>query len=403
MDMNNLAVSLTGLTEANRPIRLRLSNEKGVVDDLLLVKHVSGVEIMCGGIEYSLLCVANQAGMPLKQFIANPVELQFVTDTGDLRAVCGIVSAAIEGQSDGGLATYQLIVRDAFSLLEQTCNTRVFRNASEVDITNLILREWREANPVAARAFNFDLGHLKSYPAREFTMQYKESNAAFLRRLWGRRGIASFIRSGPATRRGSDETSVHTLVLFDDPMSLKENAAGPARYHLDDGTEQRDSITAWHAIRTLIGGSVTRRSWDYVQARSMESEDTSINDQGPLGNRFAASLGDSLADAPHTGADDADYRSQGRLRMLRKEYEAMFFRGEGGDRNTIVGHYRRLDGHPEVDAHPAAEREFVVTELRVEAENNPETHDFLLVKGTGRRCGRAGLGLDVGVGSERFA
>lgn len=47
-----------------------------------------------------------------------------MTDTGALRTVCGIVGGATEGQSDGGLATYQLIIRDAISLLEETCNTR---------------------------------------------------------------------------------------------------------------------------------------------------------------------------------------------------------------------------------------------------------------------------------------
>jgi hypothetical protein len=108
------------LTDATRPIRLRVSTAKGVVDDSLLVKHVSGVESICGGIEYSVLCLSSHPGMELKQFIANPVEVQFVTDTGKLRTVCGIVGGAAEGQSDGGLATYQLIVRDAFSLLEQT-------------------------------------------------------------------------------------------------------------------------------------------------------------------------------------------------------------------------------------------------------------------------------------------
>ena len=229
MNLTNLPVELVGLSDANRPIRLRLSHEKAGIDDLLLVKQVSGVETICGGIEYSLLCVSTRAGMQLKQFIANPVELQFVTDTGSLRPVCGIVGAAIEGHGDGGLATYQLIVRDAFSLFEKTCNTRVFRNASEVDITNIILREWREANPVAARAFNFDLWRLKSYPSREFTMQYNESNAAFLRRLWKRRGIAWFVQPDAATERGSDAPPVHTLVLFDDAMSLKESAAGALR------------------------------------------------------------------------------------------------------------------------------------------------------------------------------
>lgn len=333
MNLHNLPVEVSDLIDANRPIRLRLSNERGVIDDLLMVQRVSGAETICGGIEYSLLCVSTQSGMPLKQFIANPVELQFVTDSGGLRSVCGIVAGAIEGQGDGGLATYQLIVRDAFSLFEKTCNTRVFRNASEVDITNIMLREWREANPVAARAFSFDIGHLKSYPAREFTMQYNESNASFLRRLWKRRGIAWFVQPGAATDRGSDETPVHTLVLFDDAMSLSENAAGTVRFHRDDGTEKRDSITGWHGVRQLTPGSVTRRSWDYAQAWSMGSQVLGGNDQGPLGNQFAASLDDYLVDVPHAGDDATDYHGLGTLRMQRHEYEAKFFQGEGSDRN----------------------------------------------------------------------
>ncbi|NML59559.1 type VI secretion system tip protein VgrG [Massilia sp. RP-1-19] len=373
MNLNSLSIELTG---TNRPIRLRLWNESGVQDDVLLVRHVSGVERICGGIEYVLLCVSIQAGMPLKQFIANPVELQFVTDSGGLRAVCGIVDSAVEGQSDGGLAIYQLVVRDALSLLEKSCNTRVFRQASEVDITDIMLREWRDVNPVVARTFNFDLAHLKSYPPREFTLQYNESNAAFLRRLWKRRGIAWFIQPGAASERGSADAPVHTLVLFDDAMSLKENAAGAIRYHRDDGTEQRDSITAWQAVRTLTPGIATRRSWDYAQAGSMGSEQLSIQDQGTLGNQFAASLDDYLADVPHAGDDADDYRSLGTLRMQRHEYEAKFFQGEGSDRQMCCGQWNILSGHPEIDSHPVKEREFVVTELRVEAENNlPKTLD----------------------------
>jgi type VI secretion system secreted protein VgrG len=376
MDLNSLPVELTSLTEANRPIRLRLSDEKGVVDDLLLVKQVSGVETICGGIEYSLLCVSTKAGMKLKQFIANPAEVQFVTDSGGLRSVCGIVGGVIEGHGDGGLATYQLIIRDAFSLFEKTCNTRIFRNASEVDITNVMLREWREANPVAARAFMFDLGRLKSYPAREFTMQYNESNAAFLRRLWKRRGIAWFVQPGASTDKNSGDTPVHTLVLFDDAMSLKENAAGAVRYHRDAATEKRDTITSWQAVRTLTTGNVTRRSWDYAQAWSMGSRDSSAIDQGILGNQFAASMDDYLIDVPHAGDDATDYRSLGTLRMQRQEYESKFFQGEGSDRNMCCGQWNPVTGHPEIDSHPAVEREFVVTELRIEAENNlPKTLD----------------------------
>jgi type VI secretion system secreted protein VgrG len=164
MNLQQFQSLIPSLTSANRPIRLRLATDRGVADDLLLVKHVKGIETMCGGIEYRLLCVATKAGLPLKQFNAMGAELQFVTDKGGLRSVCGIVAQAAEGESDGGLATYQLIVRDALTMMEQRINTRVFRGASEIDITNTILREWQQNNAVLARAFDFALLQMNEVP-----------------------------------------------------------------------------------------------------------------------------------------------------------------------------------------------------------------------------------------------
>lgn len=359
------------LTQSNRPIRLRLSHRNSVLDDVLLIKHLTGNENLCGGIEYRLLCVSTQVGIPLKEFIALPAELQFVTDRGQLRAVCGIVSQAAAGQSDGGLATYQLVMRDALSLMEQRVNTRIFRNASEPDISAALVREWRNLNPILGKAFDIDTSGIgKSYPAREFTMQHNESDAAFLRRLWRRRGISWFFRPGLPTGSSSSATTAQTLVLFDDSQSLAQNAAGTIRFHRDAGTEARDSIINWSAVRTLKPGSITRQSWDYQIGRMMRTQAPTTAKQGEAGNQFAFSLDDHLLDAPHAGDSANDYRSLGELRIQRHEYEAKCFYGEGGVRDLCVGEWFRLDDHPDIDKHPDDEREFVLTELSVVAENN---------------------------------
>ena len=373
MKLNSLPDSLAGLLPlgtlagANRPIRLRLFEAQ---EDLLLVKHVSGTESICGGIEYKLQCVSMRAGLPTKQFIATPAEVQFVTDNGNLRSVCGIVAEAVEGQSDGGLATYQLVIRDALAIMELRTNTRVFRNASEVDIAQTILSEWCQRTPMMARAFQFELGQLRDYPAREFTMQYNESDAQFLRRLWKRRGIAWFIRPGKANDDNDGSVPVHSLVLFDDAAALQRNAAGTVRYHRDDGTETRDSITAWHAVRTLRPGKASRQSWDYASGQMSTSEETGRNNQGEWGNQLAATLDDYLVDVPHAGDTGADYRSLGTLRMLRHEYESKCYRGESGVRDLCIGQWISVTGHSVIDAHPSEEREFVITELHVDAESN---------------------------------
>jgi type VI secretion system secreted protein VgrG len=377
MHLKDLAEMFQGVSEAKRPIRLRLSQEQRVINDVLLVKRVVGSESVCGGLEYRLLCVSTRADLPLKSFIAMPIELQFVTDRGDIRAVCGIVSQAAAGQNDGGLASYELLVRDALALIEHRSNTRVFRNLNELDITEIILNEWRQTNPVMAAAFDVDWSHvIGSYPAREFTMQHNESDADFLRRLWKRRGIAWSMRPGRTGAPQGRDMPSHALVLFDDAFTLPQNAAGTVRFHRDDGTEKTDTITSWSPVRMLKPGSVTRQSWDYLQGRPMFSNAPAHMNQGSSGNRFAVSLDDYLIDVPHAGKDSDDYRKLGDLRMKRHEYESKCFYGEGSVRSLCVGEWISLSGHHDIDRHPASEREFIITRLEVDAESNlPKTVD----------------------------
>ncbi|QAU34918.1 type VI secretion system tip protein VgrG [Janthinobacterium sp. 17J80-10] len=371
MDLKDIMPVNLGLTEAKRAIRLRLSQSDGVLEDRLLIKHVSGTESINGGLEYRLLCVSSRGDLPLKDFIAIPVEIQFVTDRGALRSVCGLISQASAGHHDGGLASYQLIMRDALALMEQRVNTRVFRNLNELDISKVILDEWKQNNPILARAFDIDWNCLSgTYPAREFTMQHNESDSAFLRRLWKRQGIAWFIRPGKSGEPGSSDFPSHTLVLADNTEAYQQNGAGMVRYHQDSSTEQRDTVTSWNAVRSLRPGQVTRQSWDYANAGLMETASPTRMQQGSTGDQMAASLDDYVLDVPHIAENSEDYERLGELRMLRHELESKCFQGEGSVRDLCVGQWIGLDGHPDIDSHAPHEREFVITSLEVDADNN---------------------------------
>ena len=355
------------LVTDNRPLRLRLDLPGGANDDMLLPQRVFGSEIICGGIEYRVLCVSASVQLPLKQLIAVSAVLEFVTDRGDLRSVCGIVTEASSGDSDGGLASYQLVLRDALSILEKRTNTRVFRNMNEVEIVQRILNEWRQKSPVLGTCFNHETDEAfgqRTYPQREFTMQHNESDAGFIRRLLKRRGIGWYIRA--------DGTG-HTLVLFNSVDSLRQNAAGTIRYHRDSATEERDTITAWSAVRSLQPGMVTRHSWDYMNPQGrdfMMVEASSSIDQGVSGNELAASLDDYQILPPHAGDDNEDLFRLGQLRMNRHDYESKCFHGEGSVRDLCAGEYFTLAEHPEVDEHAPEDRDFVVTALQVMAQNN---------------------------------
>lgn len=359
------------LVTFNRPIRLKLDLPGGMNDDMLLPQRVFGTETLCGGIDYRILCVSSNATLPLKQLIAVPAALQFVTDQGDLRSVCGIVTEASSGDSDGGLASYQLVLRDALAILEKRINTRVFRQMDEVEIVRQILLEWRHKSSTLGVCFTDEVDeafHLQEYPKREFTMQHNESDAAFIRRLLKRSGIGWYVRA-----EANGDVPTHTLVLFNNADSLRQNVAGTIRYHRDAGTEQRDTITSWGAVRSLQPGMVTRHSWDYRYSQGpayMMAQASSGVDQGVSGNELAASLDDYQVMMPHAGDDVDDLCRLGKLHMTRHDFESKCFHGEGSVRDLCAGEYFTLSGHPEVDQHPREERDFVVTALQVTAQNN---------------------------------
>jgi type VI secretion system secreted protein VgrG len=369
------------ISTRNRTIRLVLDRAGNNADGQLLAQKVTGHEAICGAFEFRVLCIAESATIALKNFIGVPAELQIVTDRGQLRRLCGIVTGALSGQSDGGLATYQLIMRDALSVMENRVNTRIFRDMSELDIIETLVNEWRASNPVLAATFDLDIdaGLLNAKPPRrEFTMQHNESDAEFIRRLMQRLGMAWFFRAGlpnradPAGRQANDAIG-HTLVLFNDPYCLRQNAAGAVRFHRDAATEERDAITYWSAERSLQPGRIALYSPDYKNpdaAPFTTVKSTSQANQGVRGNQLAASLENYTVAAPHLGDSILDLVALGDTQMARFEYASKSFHGEGGVRDLAAGEWFSLIGHPEIDGHPEKERQFVVTEQRIVAQNN---------------------------------
>lgn len=371
----------SGLSAEHRPIRLKLGQRDKQSNDTLLPQTINGTETICGGFRYEVDCVATSCDLPLKEFIGLSAALEFVNDRGCLRRLCGIIAQANAGQSDGAITSYRLVICDAMTIMEQRINTRVFRRMSWPQIVIVVLKEWLQIQGALAEAFDYDFAdgfRLENYPEREQTIQFNESDAAFVRRLLGRSGIAWFFRAGSSralqhsSGRG-DATTVHTLVLFDAQSSLARNDAGVVRYHRDDATEQRDTVTRWGAVRKLQAGSASIFSWDYKQPASapwMTVEVPGKIDQGRSGNQLAGGVQEYIVDSPHLATDSDELYRLGLSRMRRKELDAKCFIGEGTVRDFCVGQYFTMANHPEVDGHPVSERDFVITALEVRARNN---------------------------------
>ncbi|AKN63773.1 type VI secretion system tip protein VgrG [Herbaspirillum seropedicae] len=366
-----LSEALSTWTQKARAIRLRLPPSHQALQDALLVMHVTGRESLCGAMEYELLCLTSREDLALEDFVALPVEIQLVTDLGLLRTVCGFIAEAHAGQLDDELVSYRLVLRDALSLMGHRINTRVFLRASEADVTQALVSEWRQRSPLMASSFEVDWSLLaERFPAREFIMQHNESDADFLRRLWKRRGISWFIRPGEPPLPHQAGSPRHTLVLFDDAVQLPRNAAGAVSYRQDHAPAEEDGIVRWLGTRRLRAGSVSRHAWDHAQDGPMRSQVNTVAEQGELGDHFARLLDDYFIEAPHIADDREDFHQIATARMQRLAQETAEFQADSTIRALRVGEWIGVKDHPELDRRAAHEREFVITRLEVYAENN---------------------------------
>ncbi len=368
------------LSQQHRPLRLRWRPQESRFAHSLLVQRVDLKEAWLEGLQAKLTCVSSDPELPLQDLLGQPLGIEMVTDRGGLHHTNGIITEARAGQADGALRVYQLTFKDALSIMEERINTRIFRQLSVPRILEIMLAEWRQRSPALAAAFNFNLDGLENgrYPVRELSHQFNESDAHFIRRLCRREGIAWYVASPqPADDTGKTADAgvpMHTLVFCDHAALLPQAAAGTVRYHRTGATEKRDTISAWSRQRSLVPGRVWRGSWDYKAVRVDEVASQNVLDQGDAGRALACVLDDGLIEAPHAADGQQDHLRLAHARMMAHEGRSESFEASGTVRDLAVGHWFVLEGHPDMRGHDRSLREFIVTSLRQQAENNlPKT------------------------------
>ncbi|WP_420475588.1 type VI secretion system Vgr family protein [Noviherbaspirillum sp. ST9] len=355
-------------TQSGRLFTLSFAPGSSIEDGVLLPQELSGDEAVSEGFTYTLTCLSSDAHLELKQFIGLPVQVSLLTDGGEERALCGLVTRAEFAGSDGGFTRYVLTLQDPFAVLSRRVNSRVFQDLSVLEFVDVLLQEHRQNNPVLASCFDLDDRCMGEHPAQSWVTQYNESDTAFICRWLAQEGISWYFEHGEAGVPG--EHPKLTLVLFDDVSVLESASADKVRFHRDDGTESEDSITAWQGVRTLQPGGTERASYDYKSVVTSTQQDGAGIDQGEHGEKLASTLEDVRYEPHHSANDEDDYARYGKLRIGAHEFASKTFNGSGSHRELTVGRYFELADHPVHDQDAPEDRQFTVLRTRLFARNN---------------------------------
>jgi len=372
-----------GFLSKHRSVYLQFSDAS--LNSQVFLQRIDGQHYLNQGITADLICLSTNAHLPLKKFIGVQVSVDQVTDQGQLFRTTGIITGALQGQSDGALTLYKLTINDPTYLLYKRRNSRVFMNKSVKEISEILFKEWQGKSPLFASSLTLDLSGLKQqYDTRPFVMQLNESDYDFLTRLWRSEGINWLIDESELTvPSNTDHIQPQKLRLIDDNNQYQALTRRTIRYHRSSATEQFDSMTSLIAGRSLQPTSVYVQRW---QSDVLQQTDGAGNVQSKhqhSSNYDNQSL--SLEDAWHfspawmqdlKGEDGATPASGQQLEKFNQNLSAYHdtqskqFIAQTTVRDTQVGYWFELNEHPEIDLHSGADKEFLIIGKSYYNQNN---------------------------------
>jgi type VI secretion system secreted protein VgrG len=252
------------------------------------------------------------------------------------RSIHGIVASIEDGVATAALTVVHLTIVPAFSALGHVTSSRIF---SEIAIGELALSMLEEELKPFKRTAALDLMQAE-YPKREYLVQHRESDRAFLERLLAEQGLWYYFNH-PA---GEDQAE--HLVITDSPQKAPPIAEDPELELLRERERSptQEAITRF-ALRDAIGTSGVRvRHFNWTHPEVMEEVEKSVSESSGLA-LGAYEHGDVAGfdyAAPRYRKHDTDAQAQ--LRLDRHQRERHVYRGESNAMMMRPGHFVRVEG-----------------------------------------------------------
>ncbi len=293
---------------------------EGVEHDFKVLEF-QGREAVSQPYRFDLELVSERPDLDLESLLHRPAFLALAPDGSGIH---GLVHQAAQGESGQRLTRYRLTLVPQLAYLAHRTNQRIFQHLSVPQIVAQVLEE----HGVQADAYRFQLGPV-IYPAREYCVQYDETDLHFIQRLCEEEGIHYHFQHSAAG---------HALVFGDDQTVFPRLAA--TAYQQDSGLVADQPVIKRFGLRLETRTSrVTRRDYDFEKPR-LTMETAFYSD-------FQPDLEDYDYPGRFTERTRGKHLSQRALERHRHDYELA--EGESDQPRLASGHFLPLGEHPRSD------------------------------------------------------
>jgi type VI secretion system secreted protein VgrG len=304
---------------SSKPLSVDVTTPLG--KDAFTFRELWGEESLSGLFRFDVVLDSKDGNVDFKKLVGKDITVTATLPGGKKRHFNGLIARVAQGETDPGATQYRIEVRPKPWLLTLRSENRIYQDKTIPQIVQDVCK--------AVGYTDVSLSLTKTYKAREYCVQYRETGLDFIQRLMEEAGIFFYFKH---------EEKKHTMVLGD-----------AASAHVN--------CPAGHEISYEISGSEAPRVdqiWDCMLEHRVTAESYSIDDynfETPSSALFAKEGSDKLQIDEFPGKilkkDEATALAKTRLQAAQAQGKILS--GEGGALSFTAGHLFKFKGHPRAD------------------------------------------------------
>lgn len=297
--------------------------------DTLLFRRMTGQEALGGLFKFKVLLLSEKTPIDADKVLGQPMTICMDLPAGGQRFFNGIVTAFGQTGTYGRYAAYQAVLQPKLWLLSQRTNCRVFQDQKASKIIEQVLKDGGCTDVKASLS--------ASYSQREYCVQYRETDLAFITRLMEEEGIYYYF---------THTKDKHTLVLADSinahgtvsgydkvPCFPPDERAARTRDHFDHWSTQHSSQASSVALKSYFFEQPSTDLTAQMSSKAEGYKDTSLKRFDYPDDYTQTKVGQHAAQVRQEHLDSLRGRSL----------------GDGNARGLFPGCLFTLEAHPQAD------------------------------------------------------
>ncbi|MDH4273691.1 MAG: type VI secretion system tip protein VgrG [Gammaproteobacteria bacterium] len=256
--------------------------------------------------------------------IGKNATLAYLNANGDVeRLVSGLVTTIQQGATEGRFTQYSLSIYPPLQLLASRYDSRIFQEKTVPDIIGDVLKK----AGILSDQFSFNLNG--KFKARDYCVQYNESDLNFISRLMEEEGIYYYFEH---------TDSGHVMSIVDDAMAHNKIPKNPEIPFYAGGqiAHKGSGITAFRYAENIHGVNITLRDFNYERPNA-DLTATKSNGEHPVYDMYVYPGGYSSLE------EGTRYAT---LLHDRIKYQKIACNGGADDMRLAPGFIFKFTGHP---------------------------------------------------------